>query len=33
MLICATGVLTLVRGPSPASLAMQPTPAPGGGRP
>jgi hypothetical protein len=33
MLICATGVLTLVRRPSPASLAMQPTPAPGGGRP
>src|SRR5438309_804277 len=33
MLICATGVLTLVRRPRPASLAMRPTPAPGGGRP
>jgi len=32
MLICATGVLTLVR-PSPASIALRPTPAPGGGRP
>ena len=32
MLICVTGVLTLVR-PSTASLALQPTPAAGGGRP
>jgi alpha-1,2-mannosyltransferase len=32
MLLCTTAVLTLVR-PSTSPLALQPTPAPGGGRP